>query len=168
MESRIGSRSRTPHQGAKLLASRFSLPPRPAFPPQAETMGICAAAPRVAEGVPPFTGVAGNTALLLVYLADLNPDTTCPYNSTKKTPALIICTGVQIAPYLVLTSASCLAGENIQGIPGCAQSELADVFGECTATVAVALLHAVSSCCDMVTRHLHYPSTRTPDCTRDI
>ena len=93
-------------------------------------MGICEAAPRVAEGVPPFTGVAGNTALLLIYLADLNEGTTCPYNSTKKTPALIICTGVQIAPYLVLTSASCLAGENIKGIPGCADSELADVFGK--------------------------------------
>jgi hypothetical protein len=66
--------------------------------------------------------------MLLMYLADLTPGTTCQY--TINNTALILCNGALISPYLVLTAAQCLKGDQIKAFSGCANSELIDVVGK--------------------------------------
>ena len=109
-----------------------SLPAPSDFPPPVEAMGVCAANPRTPLGSPPFQGVSGNTAMLLLYLADLTPGTKCPWNitGTVDRPALVLCNGALISPVLMLTAAQCLKGDNIKAITGCEKSELVDVEGE--------------------------------------
>lgn len=70
--------------------------------------------------------------MLLVYLADLTPGTTCPWNITGavERPALVLCNGALISPVMMLTAAQCVKGDNIKGIAGCGNSELVDVLGK--------------------------------------
>jgi hypothetical protein len=118
-----------------LLSARKSLPPKRQFPPHAGAKGVCEAFPREPLGVPPYTGVAGNTVLLKVYVADLTPGTTCRFNETN--PGLIICTGSQISPFLVLTASHCLAGDQVAAVPGCENSELVDILGESSVRIGL-------------------------------
>jgi hypothetical protein len=67
--------------------------------------------PRKAPDSPLFTGIAANTPYLTVLYADLTPGTACPYNNTGDSYGYVQCTGQQIAPYLVLTSANCLSAK---------------------------------------------------------
>ena len=128
---------RRSHRQAKLIPQSFqhvalqqetTLATPAAFPPLVDAQGVCAANPRVPLGSPPYTGVSANSPMLLMYLADITPGTTCEWTTTR--PALILCNGALISPYLVLTAAACLKGDQIKTLPGCANSDLYDVVGE--------------------------------------
>lgn len=97
----------------------------------------------MALGSPPFTGVAKNVPYLMIYIADLAEDTTCPYNtSTDTLPPPLVCTGQQLAPYLVLTSEHCLSGAAVKALPGCAAAEVIDIEGKWAPCLSRLLLPA--------------------------
>lgn len=98
------------------------------FPPHPGAEAMCSANPRIGVGSPPWTGADANVVLLLIVVADISTGTTCPYNNSK--PAIYICTGQQIAPYLVLTAEHCVNGMNAVNVQGCENSELIDLYGE--------------------------------------
>jgi hypothetical protein len=75
-------------------------------------------------------GIAANTPYLTVMFGDLSPGTVCPYNDTNL--GYVQCTGQQIAPYLVLTSANCLSAKlQFQKLQAeCPNAQVLDIEGE--------------------------------------
>jgi hypothetical protein len=89
---------------------------------------MCEPAPRVAAPSPPWTGtINGAMATVTVAFADTTPGTTCPYKD-EATAVTYLCTGQQIAPYLLLTAAHCMETWAIAATPGCANIELKAIY----------------------------------------
>jgi hypothetical protein len=156
---------RRSHRQARLIPESFQdvsfRQELAAFPPLVDAQGVCAANARAALGAPPYTGVSANSPMLLIYLADPNPGTTCQYTPAK--PGLWLCNGALISPYLVLTAEQCLKGNQAQSAPGCANSQVVDVVGEwcalvgqpCTCQCMLQLFTARYACILLSWEHAH-------------
>lgn len=97
----------------------------------AGVLDVCAAYPRIPLGTPPFTGVQKNQPYIIFYVADLDPETTCEF--TEGVPGVVVCTGTQLAAFMLLTAEHCMSQTSMAALTGCPNAEVFDALGRWTA-----------------------------------
>jgi hypothetical protein len=125
-----GRRKAIRNQNVRLPKNRISSVPSNPFSRAVQPQTMCTPQPRMPVSSPPWSGtINGAMATVTVMFADLTPGTTCPYKD-ENTAVKFLCTGQQLAPYMLLSAAHCVESWSLVEAPGCANIALTAIYGE--------------------------------------